>query len=62
MITTHVHSLSNLLVNANVHLDALLGFALEQAVQTELREIRGRSAEVQLRTEPPIKDEDALSG
>lgn len=54
--------LCDLLVDHDVHLDALLGFALEQTVNAPVLRIDRRTAEVEFRGEPPVENPDGLFG
>jgi hypothetical protein len=52
--------LFDLLVHNDVDLDATFGGSFEHVIESILLISRGRPTEVELRSEPPVEDVDAL--
>lgn len=61
-VGAHGHGLGHLLVDHDEDLDALLGLANKQTVQTPLWEFGARAAKEELWGQPPVGNVDALLG
>lgn len=51
---TNRYSVPHLLVYDDMNLHALFSLALEETIQAPFREIRSRTAKIQLRGKPPV--------
>lgn len=60
MPTAHVHRLRHLLVHDDIYLNSLFRFSLQESIEPPFRKVGRWPAEIELRAEPPIEDEDVL--
>jgi len=58
----HVHGLSDLFIDDDINLDALLSLALQESVQSILLIVFARAPQIKFGRKPPIQYEDGLTG